>query len=234
MNDAHEVVTAVRHSLAGTGDPVRALQQQRYMKSALPFEGLSLPQLRARLRPVLAEHRLESPEEWQHAARVLWDEASVREHLYSALALLRHRFYREWVRPDLLPLLRHLVVTGAWWDVVDEIAVHLVGDVLAAHRAEVTPLMRQWARDDDLWLRRTAVLCQLAHKEATDATLLGDALAANLVGSRFGTEFFVRKAVGWALRERARTDPDWVRAFAEVHAERLSPLSRREALKHLA
>jgi 3-methyladenine DNA glycosylase AlkD len=92
----------------------------------------------------------------------------------------------------------------------------------------VTPVIRSWARDPDLWLRRTAVLCQLGDKGATDLGLLSEVIEAN-AGDR---EFFVRKAIGWALRDYARTDPGWVLAYVEAHPS-LSPLSRREALKHL-
>ena len=84
-----------------------------------------------------------------------------------------------------------------------------------------------------MWLRRTAVLCQLHRKDQVDVDLLRHALEANLEDSRHGREFFVRKAVGWALRQHARADPDWVRAFVAEHEDRLSGLSRREALKHL-
>jgi 3-methyladenine DNA glycosylase AlkD len=125
-------------------------------------------------------------------------------------------------------------VTGAWWDLVDAIATRHVGDVLARFRPEVTPLLRTWAQDDDLWLRRTAVLAQLKHKDQTDTELLREVLEANLEGSLHGRDFFIRKALGWALREHARTDPDWVRAFVAAHEDRLSGLTRREALKHLA
>ena len=82
-------------------------------------------------------------------------------------------------------------------------------------------------------MRRTAILAQLKHGAETDVDLLSDVIDANLEGSRFGTEFFIRKAVGWALRQHARVDPGWVRAFVDGRGDRLSGLSRREALKHL-
>jgi 3-methyladenine DNA glycosylase AlkD len=135
--------------------------------------------------------------------------------------------------PATLALYRHLVVSGAWWDLVDPVAGHNVGDLLVAHPAALTPVLRDWAVDDDLWLRRTAVICQLHRTDDLDVDLLRHALEANLEDSRHGREFFIRKAVGWALRQRARADPDWVRAFVAEHEDRLSGLSRREALKHL-
>ena len=95
-------------------------------------------------------------------------------------------------------------------------------------------MLERWAVDDDLWLRRTAILAQLKRKDGTDLDLLRLALEQNLEDSLHGREFFIRKALGWALREHAKTDPDWVRAFVAEHEDRLSGLTRREALKHLA
>ncbi|WP_307862035.1 DNA alkylation repair protein [Nocardioides sp. SYSU D00065] len=225
---------AVRAALAEAGDPARAAQQQAYMKSALPFVGLGAPALRALLRPLLVEHRFDDRGSWQAAVLELWEDATHREEWYAAIALVRHRAYRQWLDPELLPLLEQLVRSGAWWDVVDEIAAHPVGAVLSAHRAETTPVLDAWAVDgESLWVRRTAMLAQLRHGERTDTDLLERVLVANLDDTAYGREFFVRKALGWALRQHARTDPAWVRAFVATHADRLSGLSRREALKHL-
>ena len=227
-------VGAVRAALAGVGDPDRAARQQAYMKSELPFVGLGAPALKALLSPLLVEHRFVDRGSWEAAILDLWDDATRREEWYAALALLRHRAYRGWLDPDLLPLLEQLVRGGAWWDVVDEIASHPVGRVLLDHRADVTPAMDAWSVDaDSLWIRRTAMLAQLRHRDRTDTDLLERVLVANLDDSAFGREFFVRKALGWALREHARTEAAWVRTFVRTHADGLSGLSRREALKHL-
>jgi 3-methyladenine DNA glycosylase AlkD len=227
-------VGAVRAALAEVGDPARAAQQQAYMKSALPYVGLAAPQLRALLRPLLAEERFIDRGSWEAAVRELWDDATHREEWYAAVELLRHRAYRQWLDPDLVPLLGHLVRSGAWWDVVDEVATHPVGDVLLGYRSEVTPVMDAWSVDpDSLWVRRTAMLSQMRHAGETDTDLLDRVLVANLDDTAYGRDFFVRKALGWALRQYARTDPEWVRAWVRAHDDRLSGLSRREALKHL-
>lgn len=112
------------------------------------------------------------------------------------------------------------MVTGAWWDLVDEIAVHLVGPVLRADRATVSPVLHRWAEDADLWLRRTAILSQLSAKQDTDTDLLAAAILANVAGSRFGDQFFIRKAIGWALRDHAKTDSAWVSDFVDQHGAR--------------
>jgi len=229
------LVTKVRAALRSTGDPVRAAGQQRYMRSSMPYRGLTSPELRALLRPLLADPALvpTSREEWERDVLGLWDAAAFREERYAAMALTGARVARAWQDPSALPLYRHLVVTGAWWDFVDVVAADRIGPILLRHRAVVTPLLRADAVDESLWVRRTAILAQLKHREATDLDLLSDVIDANLEGTAFGHEFFVRKAIGWALRQHARVDPTWVRAFVDARADRLSGLSRREALKHL-
>jgi len=219
----------LRTELAAAGDPVRAAGQQRYMKSAMPYHGLRLPELRAILRPHLATFAPADRDDWERTVRTFWDGATHREERYAAIALARHRSARAWQDPESLDLYRHLVVTGAWWDVVDDVAQHLVAVVLAGHRDATTPVMRAWAVEDDLWLRRTAVLCQTPHGPDTDLDLLGYAVEQNLDDP----SFWLRKAIGWALRQYARTDPDWVRAYVDGLGDRLSGLSRREATKHL-
>jgi 3-methyladenine DNA glycosylase AlkD len=176
----------------------------------------------------LAAHPALDREAWLATVRTLWDGATHREEWYAALALVRAKPYADFRDPAVLPLYRHLVVTGAWWDVVDDIASHLVGPLLLAHPREVRPTVLAWATADDRWLRRTAVICQLGAKERTDLALLTQAVEANLDDR----DFFVRKGIGWALRQFAWTDPDWVRAFVADHDDRISALSRREALKN--
>ncbi|MFV0405658.1 MAG: DNA alkylation repair protein [Propioniciclava sp.] len=225
------LITAIRDALAAGANPERAAGQQRYMKSAMPFRGLTAPELTLALHPILAAERLPDAPTWRSTAQTLWDEAGYREERYAAIAVLRHRSYREWARdpqPELVTLLRHLIVTGAWWDLVDVLASHCVGNLLRARPDVMTPLLRQWAVDPDLWLRRTAILSQLSSKQTTDTALLRDAIA----GSTDDPDFFARKAIGWALREFSKTDADWVRRYLTQHPE-LSPLSQREARRSL-
>ncbi|MEO6412987.1 MAG: DNA alkylation repair protein [Pedococcus sp.] len=227
----HPVVDAVRTALAGAGDPDRAVAQQAYMKSSMPYRGLTSPELKALLRPLLADpaHRIAERDDWEAAVRDLWDGATHREERYAATALTGHRAYVAWQDPAVVPLYRHLIVTGAWWDHVDELGSNRIGPILLSHNEIMTPIVRGWATDDDLWLRRTAIISQLTFKEQTDLALLREAIEPNLADP----SFWIRKAIGWAVRQYARTDPDWVRATVAEYGERLSGLSRREALKHL-
>jgi 3-methyladenine DNA glycosylase AlkD len=200
------------------------------MKSAMPYRGYSSPELRALLKPLLASYEPAGRDVWLADVLDLWDHATHREEWYAALTVARHRRARPWRDPESLVVWRHLVTTGAWWDVVDETAIHLVGDVLLRHPTDVTPLVDEWADDDDLWVRRTAVICQVGHRASTDRDLLLRVVEANLDDS----SFWLRKAIGWALRDYARTDPEWVWSQVDGLGERLSGLSRREAQKHRA
>ncbi|SFQ68028.1 3-methyladenine DNA glycosylase AlkD [Amycolatopsis arida] len=223
-----ELVRAVRAGLAELTDPVRAERMRRYMKSAMPFRGVPAPERRRLARRLFQEHPLSDVDEWLRAVRELWHGAAFREERYVAVDLTGHRAYAGWQTAELVPLYEELIVTGAWWDFVDEIAVQRIGPILRADPASVTPVLRRWAGDEDRWKRRTAVICQLTSAEATDLDLLVHAVTA----SARDPDFFLRKGIGWALRQYARTDPGWVRSFVAEHPE-LSALSRREALKHL-
>ncbi len=218
---------AIRSALASAGDPSRAVDQQRYMKSAMPFRGVRVPEVRRLVGAIMSAwpQRLDRAA-FEALARELWDAATFREERYAALAVCRHRLHRTFQTPELLPLYRHFVVTGAWWDLVDEIS-HCVGHLLASSPEALTPVIRAWGRDPNVWVRRVAIISQLGRGPDTDTALLAAVITPNIADG----EFFIRKAIGWALRQYARTDPGWVAAFVATHE--LSPLSRREALKHL-
>jgi len=223
------LAAAVRTGLAAVADPSKAAGMQAYMKSTMPFLGVPKPARAAALAPVFTAHPLPDRPSWEAAVRQLWHGATYREERYAAIDLTGHRAYRTFQDAAALPLYRELIVDGAWWDYVDEIAARRVGPILRADRAAVTPLLRGWSTEPDRWLRRTAILAQLKFGADTDLALLADVIEPNLADP----DFFLRKAIGWALRQHARSDPDWVRAYVAAHESRLSPLSRREALKNL-
>lgn len=221
-----ELVGAVRAGLARLADPAKADDMRRYMKSVMPFRGVAKPERVKLGRELFAAHPVPDAETWVAVVLELWREAGYREERYLALDLIGA--YPRWQDVGLLPVYDELVVTGAWWDFVDEIAARRVGPLLRSDPAVVAPLVREWSVDEDRWRRRTSVICQLGSKSATDTDLLAECVEANLADP----DFFLRKGIGWALREYAKTDPGWVRAFVDAHPT-LSPLSRREALKHI-
>ena len=234
------LIDATRRELAAAADPVRAPQQQAYMKSAMPYRGLTTPELRRVMRRLLSDPPLRpaNADEWDRTIRALWDEATHREEWYAALAIARHPSAKAHRALGALPLYHHLVVTGAWWDVVDEVATHLVRDELLADPDLVAPTMRSWAADGDRWVRRTAILCQIGARDSVDVALLRDVIVPNLEGAPSAgpqgrQDFFIRKAIGWALRDVSYHRPDWVRAFVDEHRAALSGLSVREGLKRI-
>ena len=224
MNIRNAVITALREA----ADPGRAPQQQAYMKSDMPYFGVGVPQCRRIASSVFRKHPLPDARAWEAAIVDLWRKAAHREERYAAVELLLFGRYSSWLEPARVPLIEELVVTGAWWDYVDAIAGRGVGTMLGAHPGPVKAVLREWANDDNIWKRRTAMLAQLRARRATDTNLLADVIRPSIGES----EFFLRKGIGWALREYSKTDPAWVTEFVRTHAE-LSDLSRREALKHV-
>jgi 3-methyladenine DNA glycosylase AlkD len=224
-----DLAAALRDALAAAADPAKAPAMQAYMKSAMPFRGVPTPERRQLTKAVLRDVGPPGDREtWLRTVTDLWDDAAFREERYVALDLCAMRPARRWQDATLLPTYDHFIVSGAWWDHVDTVA-GLLGPILRDDRTTVEPTIRAWITDDDLWRRRTSIIVQNGAKSATDTVLLADAIVANLADR----DFFIRKAIGWALREYAKTDPTWVRTFVAAHDDRLSPLSRREATKHL-
>ena len=197
-----------------------------YMKTDMPFYGVQkagrTPIVRALVRTFPPADR----DEYEACVRALWS-LDHREEKYLALGYARG--FEAHIDAASVRLYRELIVTGAWWDLVDETAIKLVGVALRKDDHRMSSIVRRWSTDDDLWLRRTAIICQVGSREQVDEELLAHACIASMGDP----DFFIRKAIGWALRDHARSDAEWVRAFVDEHRDRLSPLSVREASKHL-
>ena len=217
-----DIVEVIRAALREGADPERAPGQQAYMKSEMPFLGVTLPEVRRIVRASASQTA--DAGILRAAASELWDDATHREERYAAMLLLGLRPTRaQW---ENVALVEHMVRTGRWWDITDELA-HRMAELHDALPRETADLVRLWSTDAELWLRRIAILSQLGRRERVDRALLAELIEPN----RLDPDFFIRKAIGWALREYARVDPAWVREYVGRHE--LSPLSRREALKHL-
>jgi len=230
-------VTVPRSALADTllhrltdvypaaADAERAAGMRAYMKDVAPFLGLTTPVRRALSRTVLAG--TPRPDEADCTALALrcW-ELPEREYAYFAVDYLRRHVAR--CSSGFLPVTRHLVSTVPWWDTVDLLAAHVVGGLVSAD-PKLQRDMDAWIDDDDLWIARTALLHQLRRKGTTDT----ERLFGYCLRQAGHPDFFIRKAIGWCLREYAKTDPDAVRSFVAAHRDRLAPLSVREALKNI-
>jgi 3-methyladenine DNA glycosylase AlkD len=202
---------------------------QAYLRSSMPFLGVAVPETRRRAKAVFSDLTWDGPAPWAEMVLRLWRNAAFREERYATIFLTGVRAARPYQTPAALPVYEEMIVSGAWWDLVDEIAIQRVGPILRAFPGPTARTMRGWARGPDPWLRRAAIICQVGSGPATDRRLLGDCIRPSLDERGF----FLRKAIGWALRQFARTDPAWVRSYVAEQGDRLSPLSRREAMKHL-
>jgi len=221
-----ELTDRAAAALTAVGDPKTAVAMAAYLKTDMAVYGVKRPERRPIERALAAEFPPADADDYRRNVLELW-RLEHREEKY--LALSYARAFRQWIEPDQLTLFEQLIREGAWWDLVDETATKLVGPVVLDHHDEVRLLLYRWIDDSDLWIRRSAIICQLGHKIETDPTMLFD-----FCGRRMHeTEFFIRKAIGWALRDYAKTDPESVRSWVADHFDDLSGLSRREALKHL-
>jgi 3-methyladenine DNA glycosylase AlkD len=221
-----EVVSTIRAALMDHADAERGAGAQAYMKSDIPSVGVRVPDVRRLTMAAASAHPFETPDELRATVLELWREAGVREERYAAIDLTGLKMAAKDLA--MLPVYEEIIRTGAWWDFVDGVAQR-IGALLQAHRPAMTDILVSWSTDADFWIRRAAITAQLKAKDQTDRRLLRAVLEANLADP----EFFIRKAIGWALREFGKTDPEWVRTFVADHRDRLSPLSRREALRNL-
>jgi 3-methyladenine DNA glycosylase AlkD len=224
-----ELIAAAREGLARRAIPEKAEPMRAYMKSTMPYIGTPNPQQRETWKEVFPRFPLTTFEAWHDTVLALWRTATYREERYGAIELTEDRRYKRFQTPETLPMYEELVVSGAWWDYVDHVASHRIGALLAGYPEIVRPLMLTWSQLPDMWQRRTSIICQLRFKANTDLDLLTSCIEPNLSHK----DFFIRKAIGWALRQYGYIDADWTRRYAQQHESRLSPLSRREALKNL-
>ena len=229
------LVTALRTALAAQSQADKAGAMQAYMKSALPFWGVEAPARRLLVAQVAAQHPVLDAQTLLDTVWQLWRSATHREERYAALDLLRRPALRKLMDLRWLPALQDMILTGPWWDHNDEISGQALPLLLQRHPGEVKPLLRQWAHSDSLWLRRAAMLSQRGLKAPDfDAVLFYECILPSTGSSAMAREFFIRKGMGWALRERSYAAPEEVQAFCDEYRSKLSPLTLREALRVVA
>lgn len=224
-----ELTQTLRTALIAIADPVRAAGQQAYMKSAMPYLGVSAVPLRQACKALFKDLDWPDSAAWQVDVLALWRGATHREERYAAIELSGVRAARAFQRMDALTMYEEMIVTGAWWDYVDAIAGQRLWALLENDRDAMRRTMLAWSKDRDMWKRRSSIICQLRAKEKTDLDLLYACIAPSLESK----EFFLRKAIGWALRQYGWTDPAEIRRYVAANDERLSGLSKREALKNI-
>lgn len=203
---------------------------QKYMKSVMPYFGVQASLFEKTCKQLFQDIDLPSAGVWRDGVLGLWRGAKYREERYAAILLSADKRAAAFQVPAAMPMYEEIIVTGAWWDYVDAIASNRVGPILKTHPAPMKRMMLQWSKSDNLWKRRTSILCQLRFKKETDLDLLYACMEPS-IGSK---EFFLRKAIGWALRQYAWIDPVEVKRYVRRNKSRLSGLTKREALKNIA
>lgn len=221
-----KLVRFVSSELKKLADPAKAPAMAAYMKTDSGFYGVQKPDRVPIFKEVKKNFKPSSRAEYEEAVTALWN-LPYREEKYIALEYATQ--FVKLAMPETLPLFEEIIREGAWWDYVDVVASHLVGHVYLTSRSKVAPIMDAWVEDEDFWIRRTAILSQLKHKKETDEKRLFRYCKTRA----HEKEFFIRKAIGWALREYSYTAPDTVAKFLLDNKDSLSPLSFREGAKNL-
>ncbi len=195
------------------------------MRDQFEYLGIKSPQFSALLKDFIKQNGLPPLDKLDVISRELWS-LPQREFQYAETSLIGRLENK--LEPEFITTLEYLLVTKPWWDTVDTIAGNAVGTHFKRFPKVREKYLKKWRKSDNFWLHRTALLFQLGYKKETDFDLLCEIIQENL-GS---DEFFINKAIGWALRQYAWTDPKSVKKFAKA-TKGLHPLSRREALKNI-
>lgn len=224
MND--KIAQLVQERLSSLADPAKAVEMAAYMKTDMPFYGVQKPDRLPIIQDLKRDFKPSSLSEYHENILSLWQQPK-REEKY--LAINYAELFPQFITIDSLPLYEQMVREGAWWDYTDSIASHLTGPVLLGNEADVRPIVDGYVDDSDFWIRRTALLSHLGHKKNTSFKHLF-IYCRKLAPEK---EFFIRKAIGWALREYSKSEPNRVKQFLAENKGKLSALSYNEGAKHL-
>jgi 3-methyladenine DNA glycosylase AlkD len=224
INQAQAIVMELEAAYSLHANVQKAEKMAAYMKNNFPFLGIMKTDRAALTKEMLKVCRTASSEITQAGITILWQKPE-REYHYFAMEWARSAKAHKWNNAyDLIVLLTE---QNQWWDSVDTVAAHLTGPWAKLYPEKALIEREKWLTSPNMWWRRTAIIHQLNHKKETDTLFLEKAIEQ----LHHEKEFFIRKAIGWALRQYARTDADWVMEICNKYP--LSGLSRREALKHL-
>ena len=201
-----------------------ARQQEAYLKNKFQLLGLKTPTRKEAQQAFLLKANLPEKSELTEITKSLWKKPQ-REFQYFAIDL--NRKYLKKIEKPNIELFEMMITDKSWWDTVDLIASNIIGSYFKLFPEEIKPVTDKWMSSGNIWLQRTCLLFQLKYKEEINTELLSKFILA-LVGT---SEFFINKAIGWILREYTRTNPDWVLAFVQTNKDKLSNLSKNEALK---
>jgi 3-methyladenine DNA glycosylase AlkD len=221
----HPYTFSLKTLFEQNADPVKATPMSRYMRDQFEYLGIKSPQASALLREHINQHGLPPLDELDVISRELWS-LPQREFQYAAMTMMNK--LEKKCEAEFITTIEYLLITKSWWDTVDALAGHAVGTQFKRFPEVKENYLKKWRKSENFWLRRTTLLFQLGYKKETDFDLMCELIKENL-GS---DEFFINKAIGWALRQYAHTNPAPVKKFVRATKD-LHPLSRREALKNI-
>ena len=222
----HPWVQSVQTAFSSADNPKIAAPMSAYMKNHFPFHGITSQHRTELIKDLLSKENLPEHNDLPLICRQLW-QLPQREYTYAALTLMT-RFHKK-LTPTDIPWLIDLVTQKSWWDSVDTLAGNVLSTLVNRLPDTLWPNFEPLISADNFWLNRTAIIVQLKMRDKTDT----DFLTAAILPHMHNKEFFLRKAIGWSLRQYARHNPQWVIDFVQQHQELLSGLSKREALKRL-
>ncbi len=220
-----DFITELENTFATNSNAENALAMAKYMKNLFPFFGIKTDERRAIFKSLYKKHQ----EEIETNTRAIGWELFLkkeRELHYCSIEILVKNLKNNYLIEDII-WIKKLLMTNSWWDSVDTISKFILGDYLQQYPNEIPTVVTRFSTAENMWLNRSVILFQLGYKSKTDFKLL----QSLCIQHSHSNEFFIRKAIGWALREYAKTDPEAVREF--VLQSNLKPLSKKEALKNI-
>lgn len=217
------MVIFMQQRMADAGNAEDAKAMQAYMKTDQPFYGVKAPERQAIFKQAREHTKVGTFTDYSRLVLWLWSGEN-REEQYLAMDVAE--YYKAFRTKEAFEIYEEMLLEADHWDTVDKIASNLIGGLVKEHR-ELEEKLREWRVSDNMWLRRASLLAHLKHKSETNVPLLEETILM-LADEE---EFFIRKAIGWVLREYSKTDPDYVSAFVACNEGKLSALSKKEALK---
>jgi 3-methyladenine DNA glycosylase AlkD len=218
-------ITELENTFAAISKAENALPMAKYMKDLFPFYGIKTDERRAILKSVCKKHQEEIN---SNARTITWELflKKERELQYCGIEIIMKSLKNNYIIEDIV-WIEKLLITNSWWDSVDTISKYILGSYLKQFPTEIATVVQRFSNAENMWLNRSVILFQLGYKSTTDFNLLQSLCLKH----SHSNEFFIQKAIGWALREYAKTDPDAVLKF--VLQSNLKPLSKKEALKNI-
>lgn len=225
MNHLQSRVSKLQSKLAAISDPYRAEQMEAYMKHKFQYYGITSPSRKQAFKTIDWPKVLEPNTHFKNIINEMWHHPK-REMQYCAMTLIEKVIKK--LSTEDVPWLESLILQKSWWDTVDFIAPSAVGYIFKQTSPEKSKYLEKWMNSDNMWLNRSSIIFQLKYGKETDE----DILSAAILAHDNSTEFFVRKAQGWSLRQYSKTNPQFVRQFIEANPQ-LSGLTKREAMKYV-